>query len=73
MGERSVVPSIIWTVMGVITMIVSFAIKDYFIGAMAIFMFLLVILNELDIYLSRRAGVDPDRDYVNQNKKEGGQ
>ena len=62
--KKPVIATVIWTLMGIVTVTVSYIIKDYFIMWLGSTMLLIAALNELDIYLSRRAGVDPDKDYI---------
>jgi len=56
--------SIIGMLLGAIFVTAAFIRDNGFYAVVALFFFLLVFASELDIYLSRRAGRDQNKDYT---------
>ena len=61
---RSKNPSIIGVLLGAIFMVGGFIKGDVFYAVVGVCFFVLIFAGELDIYLSRRAGRDADKDYI---------
>ena len=64
-------PSIIGVLLGAIFVNVAFIRDEAFYAFVGAFMLFIVFVGELDMYLSRRAGRDPDKDYIMSDGEEG--
>ena len=64
-------PSIIGVLFGAICVNIAFIRDDVFYAVVyagfGVWFFIFAFANELDMYLSRRAGRDPDKDYIVSN------
>ena len=62
MSEKN--PSIIGMLLGAMFVTVAFILDNVFYAVVGVCFFVLIFAGELDIYLSRIAGRDPNKDYI---------
>ena len=56
--------TIIGMLLGAMFVTVAFITDNVFYAVVGVCLFILIFAGELDIYLSRRAGRDPNKDYI---------